>query len=60
MVTKDTVISWMESLACSQGFYGRMLRDFNNLAEESQDAFIDALNEAGVKDSLDFVMFVEC
>lgn len=59
MITENEVLGWMESLARSQGLYGRLLRAYHEADEEGREAFINAINEAGVKDSLDFIFFIE-
>lgn len=59
MITAETVIDWMKSLARSQGMYGRLLEAYYEATDEGRKCFIDGLNENGVKDMLDFVMFIE-
>ena len=59
MIDKATIISWLHSLAQSQGFYGRMLRDFMNLTEESQNDFVEYVNSHNVVDCLDFILLIE-
>jgi len=57
MLNKKIVRSWIENLAGSQGFYGRLL---NSLDEgDHWDAFVSELNERGVKDPVDMVMLLE-
>lgn len=59
MITESTVIDWIKSLAHSQGMYGRLLEAYYDATPEGRQCFIDGLNENGVKDMLDFVMFIE-
>lgn len=59
MITTETVIDWMKSLARSQGLYGRILEAYYEGTDESRKRFINTLNGNGVKDMLDFVMFIE-
>lgn len=59
MITAETVIDWMKSLARSQGMYCRLLEAYYEGTDESRQRFIDTLNNNGVKDMLDFVMFIE-
>jgi len=57
MLNKKIVRSWIENLAGSQGFYGRLL---NNLDEgDHWDTIVSELNERGVKDPVDMVMLLE-
>ena len=58
-LTQKEVRSWLEMLAQSQGFYGRLLRDFNNAEPYVRRNFMSALRENKVQDSLDFVMYIE-
>lgn len=58
-LTQKEVRSWMVQLAQSQGFYGRLLRDFNNAEPYVRRNFMSALHENKVQDSLDFVMYIE-
>lgn len=57
MVTTETVKAWVQSLANSQGYYGRLYRkiDEDNLWDE----FVDELNNAHVKTAFDMVMLLE-
>ena len=57
MLNKKIVRSWIENLAGSQGFYGRLLI---NLDEgDHWDALVLALNDHGVKDPVGMVMVLE-
>ena len=58
-ITQKQVREWMVELAKSQGFYGRLLRDFNNAEAYVRRNFMSALHENKVQDSLDFVMYIE-
>jgi hypothetical protein len=57
MLNKKIVRSWIENLAGSQGFYGRLLRDID--AGDHWDTLVSELNERGVKDPVDMVMLLE-
>lgn len=59
MITYSDIESWVASLAQSKGFYGRLLRDLQETDDETRQSFVNAVNQAGVKDSVDFVMFIE-
>ena len=58
-ITQKQVRSWLVSLAQSQGFYGRLLRDFNNAEAYVRKNFMSALHENKVQDMFDFVMYIE-
>lgn len=45
-------------LAKSQGFYGRLLRWFENCSKEEQDAFLEQFKDC--KTTLDIVYKLEC
>jgi hypothetical protein len=57
MLNKKIVRSWIENLAGSQGFYGRLLRDIDE--GDHWDTLVSELNERGVKDPVDMVMLLE-
>lgn len=57
MVKKEKVKGWVNSLAQSQGFYGRLYEHLTN--ECLWDDFVDMLNEHDVKDMLDMILIVE-
>lgn len=54
-MTKEQILDAIKSLAMSQGFYGRLLRDINE-----NPALLDELEKQNFKDSLDMVLFIEC
>lgn len=54
-MTKEQILGEIESLAMSQGFYGRLLRDI-----KENPAMLDELERQNFKDSLDMVLFLEC
>jgi hypothetical protein len=54
-MTKEQILGAIKSLAMSQGFYGRLLRDINE-----NPAMLDELERQNFKDSLDMVLFLEC
>jgi hypothetical protein len=58
-LTQKEVRRWLVSLAQSQGFYGKLLRDFNNAEAYVRRNFMSALHENKVKDMFDFVMYIE-
>lgn len=54
-MTKDQILGAIKSLAMSQGFYGRLLRNINE-----NPAILDELEKQNFKDSLDMVLYLEC
>lgn len=52
-MTKDEILQVFRSLAKSQGFYGRLLRD---ITEEG----LQYLEDQNFKDVLDLILFIEC
>jgi hypothetical protein len=58
-VTQKQVREWMVALAKSQGFYGRLLREFNEVDAHVRRKFMNALHENKVHSILDFVTFIE-
>ena len=57
MLNTETVRSWIENLARSQGFYGRLLRDLD--AGDHWDTLVTELNNHNCKDPVDMVMLLE-
>ena len=53
------MISTIKSLACSQGFYGRLYRDIQDLESNDLDDLIESLPDFK-KDSLNVVFYFEC
>lgn len=54
-MTKEQILGEIKSLAMSQGFYGRLLRDINE-----NPAMLDELERQNFKDGLDMILFLEC
>ena len=48
-----------EMLACSQGFYGRLLRSIDEADEETREEFWKDLEEQNFKDAVDVVLYLE-
>ena len=53
---KQEVMSWCASLACSQGFYGRLLEMFKEDDEALTQVATDLIDTS---DIVDFVMYIE-
>jgi hypothetical protein len=57
---RNDIMSLFESLAGSQGFYGRLVRAIKDANEEAREQFWQKLESKKFKDSVDVVMFIEC
>ena len=51
---KTKILELIESLAQSQGFYGRLLRDINENPE-----ILDHLEQQNFKEDLDLILYLE-
>lgn len=51
---KEQILTWCRTLATSQGFYGRLLDEF-----EENPEYLDKLAENNFDDIIDFVLFIE-
>lgn len=59
----NEIISIIEMLSHSQGFYGRLLRSIYELKQENEAAYNelkDYLESQNFSDSLDVILFFEC
>lgn len=54
---KEQILEWCKTLAKSQGFYGRLLKELENPI--NLDNLANACEKEDVKDIVDFVMFIE-
>ena len=48
------------NLAGSQGFYGRLWRDINEMEQEQLDELINEVKKQNFKETLDVVLWLEC
>lgn len=58
----DDIINVFQELACSQGFYGRLLRDLRELEGNDPDRFAEVVSHfeaQNFRDAVDVVLFVE-
>jgi len=53
-MNKEAILDTIKSLAKSQGFYGRLLRDINEYPE-----ILDELVEQKFKEPLDLILYLE-
>jgi hypothetical protein len=51
---KEKILEWCRTLATSQGFYGRLLKEFEEHPEK-----LEKVAKNDFKDVVDFVMFIE-
>ena len=58
-VTQNQVREWIVELAKSQGFYGRLLREFDEVDAKLRRKFMKCLHENKVQSILDFVIYIE-
>lgn len=58
-LTQKEVRSWMVQLAQSQGFYGRLLQEFDAVDDKLRRKFMNCLHENKVHSILDFVTYIE-
>lgn len=56
---RQEIRSTFEMLACSQGFYGRLLRDIDSSPEDVQEEIWSELEEQNFKDSVDLILYIE-
>lgn len=49
----------LQSLAMSQGMYGRMLDQIYSAPEDEQERFWENMEAQGFKDAVDVVLFLE-
>ena len=59
----NEIISFIEMLSQSQGFYGRLLRSIHELKQENETAYNELkhyLESQNFSDALDVIMFFEC
>ena len=57
---KEFYESIMRESCSLQGMYGRFYHlEYMQWSEDYQDRFVEAMDEAGVKDLMDYIMFME-
>jgi len=56
---RNEIIEWIKSLACSQGFYGRLLQAINELDNNDKNAFFEHLEAQNFADPVDLIMYIE-
>jgi hypothetical protein len=56
-MTRKEVYEFIESMAVSQGFYGRLLSQLNEVGEDMANEFLDSFTDC--KDVIDVIMVLE-
>lgn len=60
-MNKNDILDAIKSLAMSQGFYGRLLRDIqSDINEFGESDFLNHLEAQNFNDTLDMVFYLEC
>lgn len=60
-MTREEILAGFESLARSQGSYGRLLRDLRELEEDEPEVYEKFFEQfIGCKDMLDVILTLEC
>lgn len=57
---RDEILNVIKSLARSQGFYGRLLQEINEMDEEQYDEFMGRLEAQNFSDAVELVIYIEC
>jgi len=57
-MSRNEVMVVIKSLSRSQGLYGRILSQLENMEEGERNEFLDSFE--GCKDAVDMVMLIEC
>ena len=55
----EDVIRLITTLSHSQGFYGRLLRDINEMDEEGIEKLRKVIKEKKFKDNIEFILWIE-
>lgn len=58
-LTFDEMIDIITELSFSQGFYGRLLRDINELDDETLNEVAEKWESKKFTDNIDFIMWLE-
>lgn len=59
MTDRIEIRKWMEMLAHSQGFYGRMLERIDDMDPDDEDEFWQTLEANDFKDIVEFEIYME-
>ena len=58
-MNREEIKNTFKSLAQSQGFYGRLLRQLGNSSKEEVDEFYAILEAENFKDWLELILYIE-
>ena len=58
-MNREQILDAFRSLAMSQGFYGRLLKQINDVDEETREAFLSDLESRNFSNVVDLVMWIE-
>lgn len=56
---RDEITRLFQRLARSQGAYGRLLRNIDNLNEDEREAFWIEMEAQGFQDDIEVILFIE-
>ena len=56
---RDEILATIKDLAQSQGSYGRLLQDLENMPKELYNIVMADLEAQNFKDAVDLVMYIE-
>ena len=56
---RDEILETIRSLAQSQGSYGRLLQDLENMPKELYNTVMADLEAQNFKDAVDLIMYIE-
>ena len=57
---RQAIRSTFEMLAQSQGLYGRLLRNIDEMDEEDREKVWSDLESQNFKDAVDLILYIEC
>jgi len=60
MMNRNDIKQVFIDLSKSQGFYGRLLRNIDELEDDEKEEYWTNLEQQNFKDSLDLILFIEC
>ena len=58
-MNRQEILSSIQSLSMSQGFYGRLYQFLTNGSDEAEE-YMNKLEEQKFNDVIDLVMYIEC
>lgn len=59
-MNRDDIMAGFRSLAASQGFYGRLIRNIEEASDKDRERFWTEMESRGFTDMVDVVLFIEC